>query len=654
MDVGDNGGTGRGGVGPHPLVHALLVTVAMLLLPGTSHAQETCTQGDDIWCGVVTVGQVLISGDVYGDGFAAPSPGVAAVGMLSEDSFTVGTNDYTIDAIFVERAVQDGIAQTLRFRLTNPLATGDRAGLVLHAGGSSFAFRDSNFGNDFYTWSGTGLDWSSETSVTLRLTAAPTISSVAVTSTPALTSPGGSTPDTYGEGDTIRFTVTFSEAVQVTGDPQFGFSLSGARAADYDSGSGTARLVFAYNVQPSDTDTDGIWVGNHTSDTRTLQLDAGDAIRSLGGADANLEHDRLNTQSGHKVDGSRISGNVDPQFPAANTARSVPENSAAGTAVGAAVTATDANDDTLTYSLEGTDARSFTIDSSAGQIETRSGVSYNHEAKPSYSVTVRADDGEGGSDTIDVTINVADVDEQPARPARPRVRATSGETTSLEVSWSAPGLNGGPEITGYEVQYKDVASSDWMNWRHSDTATNTTITGLSVGAEYQARVRALNGEMESDWSASGSTTDAEDEPGVGPPTPPRDLRATGADRSVSLGWRAPVDDGGARIVRYEYRQQAGDGPPGDWQIIWDRRGEESHLTTRRHRVTGLANGTSYTFELRAVNNGGWASRPSGSASATPADEESIPAPAVPAAGLLLLAALLAAGHIGIGRFRPLH
>ena len=654
MDVGDNGGAGRGGVGPHPLVHALLVTVAMLLLPGTSHAQETCTPGDDIWCGVVTVGEVLLSGDVYADGFAAPSPGVAAVGMLSEDSFTVGTNDYTIDAIFVERGVQGGIAQTLRFRLTNPLATGDRAGLVLHAGGSSFAFRDSTFGNDFYTWSSTGLDWSSETSVTLRLTAAPTISSVAVTSTPALTSPGGSTPDTYGEGDTIRFTVTFSEAVQVTGDPQFGFSLSGARTADYDSGSGTTRLVFAYNVQSDDTDADGIWVGNHDSTNRTLQLDAGDAITSLGGADANLEHDRLNTQSGHKVDGSRISGNVDPQFPAVNTARSVPENSAAGTAVGAAVTATDANDDTLTYSLEGTDARSFTIDSSAGQIETRSGVSYNHEAKPSYSVTVRADDGEGGSDTIDVTINVTDVDEQPARPARPRVRATSGETTSLEVSWSAPGLNGGPEITGYEVQYKDVASSDWMNWQHSDTATNTTITGLPVGAEYQVRVRALNGEMESDWSASGSTTDAEDEPGVGPPTPPRDLRATGADRSVSLGWRAPVDDGGARIVRYEYRQQAGDGPPGDWQIIWDRRGEESHLTTRRHRVTGLANGTSYTFELRAVNNGGWASRPSGSASATPADEESTPVPAVPAAGLLLLAALLAAGHIGIGRFRPLH
>ena len=496
----------------------------------------------------------------------------------------------------------------------------------------------------------------SEATVTLRLTAVPTISSVAVTSRPALTSPGGSTPDTYGEGDTIRFTVTFSEAVRVTGDPQFGFSLSGRRTADYDSGSapppGWCSPTTCSPATPTPTAS-----GSETMPPPIRRCSSTPTTRSqaLGATTPFWNMTVLGEQAGHKVDGSRISGNVAPQFPTANATRSVPENSRAGTAVGAEVTATDANaGDTLTYSLEGTDEPSFTIDSSTGQIETKSGVSYDHEAKSSYAVTVRAVDGEGLSDTIEVTIDVTDVDEQPARPARPRVRATSGETTSLEVSWSAPGLNGGPEITGYEVQYTDVASTNWMDWTHSDTATNTTITGLQVGAKYQVQVRALNGEMASDWSASGSATDAEDEPGVGPPTPPRDLRATGADRSVSLGWRAPVDDGGARIVRYEYRQQAGDGPPGDWQIIWDRRGEESHLTTRRHRVTGLANGTSYTFELRAVNNGGWASRPSGSASATPADEESTPVPAVPAAGLLLLAALLAAGHIGIGRFRPLH
>ena len=137
-------------------------------------------------------------------------------------------------------------------------------------------------------------------------TTTPTIASVAVTSTPLLTSSGGSTPDTYGAGEDIEFTVTFSAAVEVTGDPQFGFSLAGPSVADLDSGiSTTTALVFVYTVQPTDQDDDGIWVGNHASGNQTSQLDADDAIASLGGTAANLEHDILGRLDDHKVDGSR-------------------------------------------------------------------------------------------------------------------------------------------------------------------------------------------------------------------------------------------------------------------------------------------------------------------------------------------------------------
>ena len=71
-----------------------------------------------------------------------------------------------------------------------------------------------------------------------------------------------------------------------------------------------------------------------------------------------------------------------------------------------------------------------------------------------------------------------------------------------------------------------------------------------------------------------------------------------------------MDDGGSRIVRYEYRQQEGDGPVGEWQII----GENPPPTN--HTVTGLTNAVSYTFHVRAVNNR-HASPPSEPASATP-------------------------------------
>ena len=103
-----------------------------------------------------------------------------------------------------------------------------------------------------------------------------------------------------------------------------------------------------------------------------------------------------------------------------STTREVAENAAAVTNVGAAVAATDAdNGDTLTYTLAGTDAASFTIVGTTGQIKTR--TSLDHETKDSYSVTVKVTDGKDGTgaastaidDEIPVTINVTDVNEAP-------------------------------------------------------------------------------------------------------------------------------------------------------------------------------------------------------------------------------------------------
>ena len=196
-----------------------------------------------------------------------------------------------------------------------------------------------------------------------------------------------------------------------------------------------------------------------------------------------------------------------------STTRSVAENSAAGTNVGAPVTATDADsDDTLTYSLEGTDAASFTIVSGSGQIKAKSGVTYDHEATTnSYTVTVKADDGNDATDTIAVTISVTDVAEQPSKPAAPTVSAVSGSATSLTASWSAPGLNGGPALTGYEVQYR-AGSGTWTGFGHSDTAVTTTITGLMADTSYRVRVRAENGETPSDWSDPSAAVKTNDLP----------------------------------------------------------------------------------------------------------------------------------------------
>ena len=114
-----------------------------------------------------------------------------------------------------------------------------------------------------------------------------------------------------------------------------------------------------------------------------------------------------------------IKVNRAPAFASAAVTRSVAENTAAGGNVGAAVTATDADGDTLTYSLGGTDASSFELGSSSGQITVKSGTTLNFEAKTSYSVTVTASDATDSA-TATVTINVTDVDTEAPRRRRRR------------------------------------------------------------------------------------------------------------------------------------------------------------------------------------------------------------------------------------------
>ena len=59
----------------------------------------------------------------------------------------------------------------------------------------------------------------------------------------------------------------------------------------------------------------------------------------------------------------------------------------------------------MTYALGGTDMASFSIDDGTGQLSTAI-VIPDASVKASYSVRVTADDGNGGTDYVDVTITV--------------------------------------------------------------------------------------------------------------------------------------------------------------------------------------------------------------------------------------------------------
>src|SRR5262249_60861845 len=79
---------------------------------------------------------------------------------------------------------------------------------------------------------------------------------------PTISSATGPANGTYGVGQNLNFTVTFSENVTVNtsgGTPTIGLTIgSTTRSASYVSGSGTTALVFRYTVVSGGNDSDGI------------------------------------------------------------------------------------------------------------------------------------------------------------------------------------------------------------------------------------------------------------------------------------------------------------------------------------------------------------------------------------------------------------
>ena len=168
--------------------------------------------------------------------------------------------------------------------------------------------------------------------------------------------------------------------------------------------------------------------------------------------------------------------------------------------IGTRIAATDTDtSDTLEYSLSGTDAAKFEIITTNGQIQTKAGEKYSYETDTSYAVTVTVEDGNGGSDSIDVTLNVTDQDEPPLRPVAPTVRGPSGNsTTSLRVTMTAPDNSGRPPITRYKLRtHRD--GFGWTNLPYNPSSAQN-ITGITSGKRYHVQFRVKNDEGEGPWS----------------------------------------------------------------------------------------------------------------------------------------------------------
>ena len=171
-----------------------------------------------------------------------------------------------------------------------------------------------------------------------------------------------------------------------------------------------------------------------------------------------------------------------------------------------------------------------------------------------------------------------------ARPSAPTVTATP-KNGSVILSWTDPSND---TITRWEYRYKGAGGyGAWTNIPGSGASTTTfTRTGLTNNTAYTFQVRAVNSSGDGTASTSVSATPR-------PVSTAPDLNsATPGYQQVTLSW---TYSGSVSATEWQYSKDGG----ANWTTV-----PSSVASTRTYTVTGLDNGTEYTFKVRGVNSYG--------------------------------------------------
>ena len=180
-------------------------------------------------------------------------------------------------------------------------------------------------------------------------------------------------------------------------------------------------------------------------------------------------------------------------------------------------------------------------------------------------------------------------------PGAPTIGTATAGNASATVNWTAPASNGGSAITGYVITPSSGSPVTVGN------VTSDTLTGLTNGTAYTFKVAAINAiGTGAQSAASNSVTPVAPATVPGAPTIGT---ATAGNASATVTWTAPASNGGSAITGYVITPSSGS-PVTVGNVTTDT-------------LTGLTNGTAYTFKVAAINAVGTGAPSAASNSVTP-------------------------------------
>ncbi|WP_260680590.1 peroxidase family protein [Arthrobacter sp. KBS0703] len=256
----------------------------------------------------------------------------------------------------------------------------------------------------------------------------------------------------------------------------------------------------------------------------------------------------------------------------------------------------------------GTDSAVFTGPAADYTVTTTGGTGVL--GSPGSTTTVTDNVGTDGTDTLRNVERLVFADSvAPAAPVIGAAAATGSGQATVNFTPAAGGV-----ATSFEVRVVNAAGTQVGALQTADAgSTSLVVTGLANGTPVRFQVRAVNAIGASAFSAlSNAVTPAApvlaSAPAIG--------TATAGNAQVTVTWTAPPAVPSAAVTQFRIRVFVGTSATPTREVI------VGNITSSA--VTGLINGTGYTFDVSAINAAGTGAPSARSALTTPRTEFVLP------------------------------